>query len=156
MRPSRLFVWLLRHPMAAVVVLLVAIAVFATAGAQLLTRPSSPKVSSTREVEVAPYTLPTPTQYPPQRRVDAAHKALHELGRACETSTGGRRSQRIRAQVDVIEGFATDFPSGGFLMDDESASSLALLVVVWDELKSCDPDYVPQIERLIPVEYRGS
>lgn len=66
-----------------------------------------------------------------------------------------RKPEQIRSPLDVIEGFATDYPSGGFSMDDESSSTLALMVVVWNELKKCDPAYLPELERLIPAQYRG-
>ena len=41
-------------------------------------------------------------------------------------------------------------------MDDEQGFALAFLVVVCNELKSCDPSYVPAVERLIPAPYRGN
>lgn len=152
----RLVIWLARHPMAAVIVFLGVIAVFTVAGVALLTRSGSPSIPArTSEAAVAPYTLPTPTQHPPQRRVDDAHKALHALGRACETPMLNRNPKHVRKPLDVIEQFATDYPGGGFAMDDESGSTLALLVVVWDELKGCDLAYVPEVEKLIPARYRG-
>lgn len=151
-----LVIWPARHPMAAVVVLLGVIAVFTAAGARLLTRPESPSIPApTSEAAVAPDTLPTPTQQPPQRRVSNAHQALHELGRACETPTLQRTPKHIRKPLDIIEQFATDYPDGGFTIDGEQGSTLALIVVVREELKSCDPSYVPDIEKLIPVQYRG-
>lgn len=153
---GRLVIWLARHPMAAVIVFLGVIAVFAVAGTEILTRSGSPTIpASTSEATVAPYTLPTPTQHPPQRRVDNAHTALHALGRACETSMLNRKPKRLREPLDVIEQFAADYPGGGFSMDDEPGSTIALMVVVWDELKSCDPSYVPEVEELIPARYRG-
>lgn len=152
-------IWLARHPMVAVIALLAVLGALMATGAQLLARPTppsdAPPTASTSEAEVAPYTLPTPTQHPPQHRVDEAHKALHALGRACEAPMLSRKPEQIRAPLDLIEGFATDYPSGGFSMDDEPGSTLALLVVVWDELKNCDPAYVPEVERLFPAKYRG-
>lgn len=152
---GRLVIWLGRHPMAAVIVVLAVIGVFTATAAQLLAHPNAPTAASTSDAEVAQHTLPTPTQYPPRQRVDQAHKALHALGRACETPMLSRKPEQIRAPLDVIEGFATDYPSGGFSMDDESGSTLALMVVVWNGLKNCDPAYLPEIERLIPAQYRG-
>ena len=57
--------------------------------------------------------------------------------------------------LDVIERFAADYPSGGFKLDDEPGSTLALMVVVWHELRPCAPANVPEIERLLPAKYRG-
>ena len=148
-------IWMARHPMVAVITLLAVLGALMATGAQWLTRPDAPPAATTNEAEVAPFTLPTPTQHPPQRRVDEAHRALHALGRACETPMLGRNPEQIRAPLDILEGFATDYPNGGFSMDQEPGSTLALTVVVWNALKNCDPAYVPEVERLIPAKYRG-
>lgn len=152
---GRLAIWLTRHPMVAVIVVLVVIGVLTATGAELLARHGAPTGGMTSDAGVAPYGLPKPTQHPPRQRVDEAYKALHALGRACETPMLSRKPDQIRAPLDVIEEFATDYPNGGFSMDDEPGSTLALLVVVWDALKSCDPAYVPEVERLFPAKYRG-
>ena len=152
---GHLVTWLARHPMAAVIVLLGALAVFTAAGAELLSGFRSPSKPARGEAAVAPYTLPPPTQRPAQQRVNGAHKALHDLGRACEIPMLDREPKLTRKPLDAIEEFANDYPGGGFAMDDEQGSTLALLVVVWNELKSCDPSYVPEVEKLIPVQYRG-
>ncbi len=66
-----------------------------------------------------------------------------------------RSADRRLGEPYIGEGFATDNPSGGLSIDDESGSTLALMVVVRNELKKCEPAYLPEIERLIPAQYRG-
>lgn len=152
-----LLVWLTRHPMIAVVAALCALGVVAVAVLALFngapTTDAAPP--TTPGVEVAPSTLPSPTQHPPPGRVETAHQALHALGRACKSPLARRKPESVSEPLKVIKSFATDFPGGGFTVDDESASTLTLLLVVWNELKTCEPSRVPQIERLIPAEYRG-
>lgn len=152
---GRLVVWLARHPMAAVFVLLGVIVALTASLASLFSGPSSDAPPVGTDAEVAPYTLPPPTEHPPKNRVDAAHKALHALDRACKTPIAQRDPEAVRRPLDLMEAFATDFPSGGFRIDDEPGTTLALLIVVWDALKACDPSLVPEVEELIPAEYRG-
>lgn len=155
MRPT-IAIWVTRHSLAAVFIVLSVIAVAAVAGTALLMRSTSVTSSTTDDHgAVTAYKLPRPTQHPPQRRVGAAHQALHALGRACETPVISRQSKAIREPLDLIERFAVAYPGGGFSMDGEPGSTLALMVVVWDELKRCDPSYVPEVEKLIPAQYRG-
>ena len=66
------------------------------------------------------------------------------------------RAPALRRPLNRIERFAVDYPSGGFRIDDEPGTTLTLLVVVWNELKSCEPSLVAEVEILIPAEYRGS
>ncbi len=156
MTRDRLVVWLARHPMVAVCVSLVLVALFSASIAMLVRTPPPPTFSSTaNETQVAPDTLPTPTQRPPEDRVDAAHEALHELQRGCEIPMRERPVKAIRDPLEEIESFAKDFPSGGFAIDGAPGTTLALLIVVWNEVQACDPSYVPGLQELIPAEYRG-
>ncbi|NHA01289.1 hypothetical protein G5V59_19420 [Nocardioides sp. W3-2-3] len=82
---------------------------------------------------MAPYTLPKPTQKPPRDRVEAAHKALHALGRACKVPAAEQGQDAVRRPLNELETFAQDFPAGGFRIDDEPGTTLALMIVVWDQ-----------------------
>ncbi|MBZ5736398.1 hypothetical protein K8Z61_18050 [Nocardioides sp. TRM66260-LWL] len=99
-------------------------------------------------------TLPTPTQFPPQNRVEETHRALHAMGRACKVPISTRRPGSVRGPVETMEQFARDFPNGGFTMDDEPGSTLSLLVVVRYELQSCDPSLLPSVDELLPERFR--
>lgn len=156
MNSIRLLLWLIRRPMVGVVVLLVLVAALSAGGAYLLSARRTPPASASLGADmVAPAVLPTPTQHPPRARVEAAHQALHALGRACKAPSANFTRERVRHPLDAIERFADDYPGGGFSMDDEPGSTLTLLIVVWDSLKECDPSFAPEIERLIPEQYRG-
>lgn len=152
---GRLLAWLAQHPTAAVVMLLCILTALSAFLVSFFSGPTSDGSPDAPGAQVTPYTLPAPTQHPPKARVDSAHKALHALGRACKTPLAQRDPETVRRPLGLIEIFATDFPSGGFRIDDESGTTLTLLIVVWDELKTCDPSLVPAVEELIPAEYRG-
>lgn len=103
---------------------------------------------------VAASTLPLPSQSPPQPRVEAAHRALHVVGRACRQPTIDRGGDAVRAPVEQIRRFAGDYPNGGFTIDDEPGTTLSLLIVLRYELQSCEPALVPGVDALLPVEFR--
>ena len=103
---------------------------------------------------IAAETLPEPTQRPPRDRVAAVHVALHSLRRACETPIGRRDAHAVRQPLKTIESFASDYPSAGFEIDDEPGTTLALLIVVVNEIRACDPARAAELEDLIPAEYR--
>ena len=147
--------WLIRHPMAMVFLLLALFggAVWGLAQA-LAPRSTPPERPGTVESGVAPSRLPEPTEFPPRQRVDEAHQALHAVGRACKKPTAA--GDAVRRAVAVMEKFARDYPNGGFTIDDEAGTTLALLIVLRSELEECDPTMLPSIEELIPEEYRDS
>ena len=151
-----LLVWLARHPMVAVLVALVLPAGLAWGVAVALRSGPEAKPPPVTGVEggIAASTLPEPTEFPPRARVVAAHRALHALGEACEVSMATRNRALAARPVRVMEQFARDFPNGGFRMDGESGTTLALLVVLRYELQSCDPSLVADVEELLPQRFR--
>lgn len=149
-------VWLARHPMAAVLLFLAVVAIFTASVVSLFLGPSSDRPRVSTDAVLGPDTLPKPTQHPPKERVDAVHKALHALGRACESPVAQRRPAAVRRPLELIETFAVTYPSAGFEVDGEPGTTLALLIVVRYELQSCDPSLIPEVEGLIPAKYLGS
>jgi hypothetical protein len=152
--PRRLALWLLQHPLTFVAVLLTTLAILAVSTVRLVDRQPGlqPSYDGTGG---AAYVLPSPTQRPPPNRVAAAHRALHDLHRACATPLLDRDPEQVLSPLDLIIRFAVDFPRGGFRMDDETGSTLGLLIIVWDAVKNCDPVLAPMVEELIPAEYLG-
>lgn len=154
---GRVFVWLIRHPMLAVVIALSALAIvaFGLAGARS-GRGDDP--APDRPVTVVPGTaqsrLPKPTQFPPKPRVEEMHRALHAMGRACKTPISRRDPATVSRPVELMERFARDYADGGFTIDGEAGSTLSLLVVLRYELQDCDPSMVPGVEKLLPERFR--
>ncbi|GAA4127403.1 hypothetical protein GCM10022215_37840 [Nocardioides fonticola] len=153
---GRVVVWLIRHPLSAV---LLALALFAVLGFGLSNAFSghAPAPAPTSPVVIAgtaKSTLPTPTQFPPKDRVEEAHRALHAMGRGCKVPISTRDPDSVRGPVERMERFARDFPNGGFTIDGEPGTTLSLLVVLRYELQSCDPSLVPGVEALLPERFR--
>lgn len=152
---TRIIVWLAGHPLSAVLLALALLGGTAWGIAYALgERESRSEPPVMANSGVASSVLPKPTQFPPGARVDQAHRALHAMGRACKQPGGTRELDAVRRPVAVMEEFARDYPSGGFRIDDEPGSTLALLVVLRIELQECEPSLLPGIEALIPEAYR--
>ena len=105
-----------------------------------------------------PATLLTPTaertySTAPESEVRDVHEALHDLGDSC--AEGDARSPAaIERHVSVILDFAQRHPNARFEIDDESGTSLALLLVLQDELRPCAPSLLPRVQELLPPEQR--
>ena len=93
----------------------------------------------------------------PVPEIEAVHGALHGLGTACaEAPTpAGDAHARIDRHVAVLLEFARRYPQARFPIDDESGTSLSLLLVVRQELEDCDPVHLPEVERLLPPRFRA-
>lgn len=149
-----LIAWLARHSAVTVVA---SLAVFALLGISVAAWFRAPEgaAPTARGPSVAVSVLPDPSSSPPGARVGRAHRALHALDRVCEASPPKRRTKAVRQHVRVIERFAADYPNGGFMMDHESGTTLALLIVVRYELQGCAPSLVSRVDALLPEQYRG-
>ena len=151
-RPAR---FLIQRPMAAVLVALAVLGV-ASLGLSTLTGGSPARAPSHGRTSqpVAPYALPTPEVILDESESQPAHRALHALGRACQPKVAERTRNSVLRPLRVIERFASRYPAGGFTIDDESGTTLSLLIVVRNELETCDPGLVPRVDELIPGRYR--
>ena len=105
-----------------------------------------------------PATLLTPTaertySRAPESEVRDVHEALHDLGDTC-AERDARSSAAVERPVSVILDFARRRPNARFEIDDESGSSLALLLVLQDELRTCAPSLLPRVQEVLPPEQR--
>ncbi|TFV91135.1 hypothetical protein [Blastococcus sp. CT_GayMR16] len=111
--------------------------------------------------KIAPAVLqsspPAPTYTDvPENEVIQAHAALHGLGEACGVETSSRSLETVERQLAVLLAFARSHPDGAFEIDDEDGAALSLLLVLKEELRSCDPSQLPRVEALLPPRFRGS
>lgn len=154
-RGSDVVPWLARRPMVAVLIALVLSTAIAWGVAAALKGEPAPagRVAAVQG-GTAESTLPKPTQFPPRVRVEAAHHALHAMGRACKQPIATRDPASVARPVEVMEQFAQDYPNGGFTIDDEPGTTMSLLVVLRYELQNCDPSLVPGVDELLPERFR--
>lgn len=160
---ARVARFLVRHPLGAVIVLLAVLAAVAYAGtiagpvAESFGRSESSTPSAPAPVGgalVAPDTLPAPKESLNDDEVEAPHQALHDLTRACKRPLTQGTPPSVSAPLRIIEDFASRHPNAGFVVDDGSATTLTLLIVVRNELEACIPALIPRIDALIPAQYR--
>lgn len=166
---ARVARFLVRHPLGAVIVLLAVLAVLAAVayagtiagpvaesfGGSESSTPSAP--APVGGALVAPDRLPAPKESLNDDEVEAPHQALHDLTRACKrpmTQGPPGTPQSVSAPLRIIEDFASRHPNAGFVVDDGSATTLTLLIVVRNELEACIPALIPRIDALIPAQYR--
>ncbi|GAB4079371.1 hypothetical protein GCU67_15025 [Modestobacter muralis] len=89
----------------------------------------------------------------PAGDADQVHDALHRVGETCAQAPETRAPDSPARDVDVIIDFARRHPDGQFDIDDEQGTALSLLLVVREELQSCDPALVPRVDALIPSRH---
>lgn len=155
MRVSAVVPWLARHPMVAVLIALaLTVAVAMGLAAALTPAPAPARPVAGVQGGTAESMLPKPTQFPPRARVEASHRALHAMGRACKQPLETRDPALVRRALEAMEQFAREYPNGGFTMDDEPGTTLSLLVVLRYELQGCEPTLVPEVEELLPERFR--
>lgn len=154
---ARIVVWFDRRPLVAVTVALATLGVLAWTLAQVARpAPEQPRARPVAGAGVAPSLLPTPTQIPPASRVVEVGRALHAIPRTCDEPSALRSTQALEQPLRIIEQFARHYPRGGFSLDHESGSTLALLVVVRYELQDCDPSRLDVVEALLPPQFRDA
>lgn len=153
---ERAVLFVLRHPMVAVGLTLVLLTTATVGVRSFISRSANeaPTMPASGDSLVAPDTLPSPDVFLDRDEVADVHRALHQFGRAC-AETGGTPDPRAAAgPLRVIEDFAAKYPNAGFLMDDESGTTFALLIVARNLLETCDPSRLPEIDALLPARYR--
>ena len=145
----------LRRPMLTVLALLALFTVGAMVTSELLSRSSSPErlPAQSPDSRVATYRLPGPTESLSAAQAAPVHRALHALDRACKHPERGTHA--LRGPLRIIETFATKHPTAGFAIDDETGTTLAMLIVVRSELEGCAPALLPRVNALIPERYRS-
>lgn len=143
------------HPMVSVVASLAVVIAAAIGMVRVLEATLTGSGTSTGDTLATPgrVRLPQTTESLDRQQAEPVHRALHALGSACRRDPAGRRQGVLRA-LDVITTFVARHPAARFPVDDESGTTLALLFVVRDELRTCAPTLVSDINRLIPAEYR--
>jgi hypothetical protein len=99
----------------------------------------------------APPTSPTV----PEDEVQVMHRALHSVGETCARAAPARSQATLDRDVTVLLDFARRHPEGQFAIDDETGTSLSLLLVLRQDLGTCDPTALPVIESLLPPSFRG-
>lgn len=90
----------------------------------------------------------------PAAEVQRVHAALHDIGRWCESRADLRAPRRLARAADVILIFARRYPKARFSIDDETGSTLSLLLVARYELRNCAPTDAARVDGVLPPKVR--
>ena len=159
MTGRKLALWVAGHPMTVVLAILGLSGAIAAAAVMSLPSPHQQQPSAqASQYRVAKAPLPLPTGHAPPDRVGEIAAALRTVNRFCDAGPSDRSSLEraaLRRAVDRIGDFADRYPTAGFDIDDQRTSSLAVLIVVRQELVACAPSMVSAIAARIPAQYQG-
>ena len=144
----------LRNRRRAMVIVAVALAVvLAGVGWYVLRSPEEPPPAAIMSGTPTPM-APRPKDQAPDDQARRVHRALHAIGAICESRTGQGRAALVRRQVDTIVDFARRYPSVSFPIDDETGTTVSLLILVRDEVRDCAPSLTEEVNAALPEKYR--
>lgn len=92
---------------------------------------------------------------PPAAEVQQVHDALHDFDTWCTAQIGARGRRQLDGDVDVILAFARRNPDVRFPIDDETGSTLSLLLVARHALRTCHPAAAARVDQVLPQDVRG-
>ena len=97
---------------------------------------------------------PRPKDRAPDEQARKVHRALHAIGTICESRETRGRTALVQRHVDTILDFARRYPSVSFPIDDETGSTVSLLIVVRDGVRTCAPTLTSKVNAALPEQYR--
>lgn len=113
--------------------------------------PNSPVVI----IESPMTTAPSMEETAPAAKVQQIHRALHALGKICKSPDATNQTALARPSVEAIVDFARRYPNARFAIDDETGTTVALLLVAREALRTCAPALIPQISQTLPSQYQS-
>lgn len=91
---------------------------------------------------------------PPPPDVQQVHDVLHDFDRWCTPQADDRARRHLARGVELIVNFARRHPDARFPIDDETGTTLSLLLVARNELRDCAPAAALAADRALPTEIR--
>ncbi|MEU0023575.1 hypothetical protein ABZ173_38790 [Streptomyces rochei] len=98
----------------------------------------------------------TPFVTPPAAQVRPVHEALHDIDAICRAKDKGRDGKQtsLTRDIDTIIDFSLRHPNARFPIDDETGSTLSLLLVTRQSMRTCAPTLVPRLDQALPPDFR--
>ncbi|MFF7642984.1 hypothetical protein [Streptomyces canus] len=97
---------------------------------------------------------PTPAVTPPAVDVRRMHNALHDIDARCRTAVSGKARTELEGDADTVTAFVRRYPDASFRVDDETGTTLSLLLVARQSLRDCASTAATRVDRALPPEYR--
>jgi len=96
--------------------------------------------------------VPHPKMQAPKIDAQRVHRELHAVGRVCPPD----RTARVRPHVEAILEFARRYPNVSFPIDDETGTTVSLLILTRYSLRTCAPELADRVNHALPSRYQTS
>lgn len=94
---------------------------------------------------------------PPADQVRPVHDALHDIDARCDRKAAASSDQGpLQRDADRVVAFSRRYPNARFPIDDESGTTLSLLLVTRQGLRICAPEAAATVDQALPAEFRAS
>lgn len=133
------------------VALLVVVVALGAVG--LITRPGT-RGSGSGPADTATPSSTASAVSPPAAEVRPVHGALHDLDARCKPGASSKVQIGLARDADRIVAFARRYPNARFPIDDETGSTLSLLLVARQSLRTCAPAAAATVDGALPPQYR--
>lgn len=90
----------------------------------------------------------------PAADVARIRTALHDMGARCHPGIDTATKHRIDGDVDQLITFARRYPNARFSIDDETGSSVDLLLIAATEMRTCAPAAAARANLELPAQLR--
>ncbi|MFF6829845.1 hypothetical protein [Streptomyces longwoodensis] len=91
---------------------------------------------------------------PPGTQVRPVHEALHGIDAICRTKSGRVKQASLARAADTVIDFSRRYPNARFPIDDETGTTLSLLLVTRQGLRDCAPALAARVDRALPPDFR--
>ena len=97
-----------------------------------------------------------PAVTPPAARVRPVHEALHDIDATCRATVKGESGKQasLARDADTVITFSRRYPNARFPIDDETGTTLSLLLVTRQGLRDCAPALAARVDRALPPDFR--
>ena len=91
---------------------------------------------------------------PPSAQVRPVHEALHDIDAVCRAKDKSARQTTLTRDVDTIIEFSRRYPDARFPIDDETGTTLSLLLVTRQSMRTCAPALATRVDGALPPDFR--
>jgi len=95
-----------------------------------------------------------PAVTPPAAQVRPVHEALHDIDATCRAKGQSGEQTSLARDADTVIAFSQRYPDARFPIDDETGTTLSLLLVTRQGLRGCAPVLAARVNQALPLDFR--
>jgi hypothetical protein len=95
-----------------------------------------------------------PAVTPPVGQVRPVHEALHDIDATCRAKGQSGEQTSLARDADTVIAFSRRYPDARFPIDDETGTTLSLLLVTRQGLRDCAPVLTARVNQALPLDFR--